>query len=133
MKVEKQEEAKIMKVKKPEENYSMKVKKQEEAKKMKVEKQLSRAQALKLEKLSMKLLPQNKIDLQAKEGLHFQQYRPKFYTAHTMVLGPVRSQSEEQLRLLKLQAGQRVTDHLRFKQAQPKMCHSPKVEDVVEN
>ena len=23
--------------------------------------------------------------------------------------------------------------HLRFKQAQPKMCHSPKVEDGVEN
>ena len=23
--------------------------------------------------------------------------------------------------------------HLRFKQAQPKMCHSPKVEDKVEN
>ena len=32
------------------------------------------------------------------------------YTAHTVVLGPVRSQSEKHLMLLKLQAGQRVTD-----------------------
>ena len=36
---------------------------------MKVEKQLSRAQALKLEKLCMKLLTKNKLYLQAKEGL----------------------------------------------------------------
>ena len=31
------------------------------------------------------------------------------------------------------QAMQALREHLRFKQAQPKMCHSPKVEDGYEN